>query len=86
MKGQEPGLESVLPADRRVLAEAADEPVHQGRGFPSGRGDGGSDRTETAGIATGLGAGGTTDRGATNAVQSDRGNAPGSGRAEAAGV
>jgi hypothetical protein len=63
------GNNPAAPADPQVLAGAADEPVHQGRGFPSGGGDAGSDRTGTAGIATGPGACGTTGRGATDAGQ-----------------
>jgi hypothetical protein len=66
------------PADPQVLAGAADESVHQGRGFPSGGGDAGSDRTGTAaGTPGGPGAGGTTGRGATDARQADRDNTPG---------
>ena len=65
------------PANPQVLAGAAGEPVHQGRGFPCGGGEVGSGRTGTAA--------GTTDRGATDAGQADRGGATGGGTAGAAG-
>src|SRR3954447_502581 len=74
-------------ADPGVISEGADQAIHEGRNFPSGGGEGGTDREggTTSGTAEGQAPRGSTGRGSTDAGKTDAEGTPGGGVAGSAG-